>query len=241
MQNPVVYHVIAVGYHFTVGFAITLTLTRIACPTRVKYSVTGSQNLVCMTLYVTSVLFLSSKYRFPGVYFYLFLVLVSTYLVVVYTFNYRSLCSICNRISSFSFSEFYNNLVYSLEYVFLVFDILLQSLVNCIVFCIILLQENIQFTLCSFGRSNLSVVPVYFILFYFIFAFFSNKLFWKILQSFSFLPLTAPSCYTYKTFWIDALKGNTHLREWTFENFQKRQIRSFSRYVQWISIARLVT
>ena len=32
-----------------------------------------------------------------------------------------------------------------------------------------------------------------------------------------------------KTFWINALKGNTHLREWTFENFQKRQIRSFSR------------
>ena len=30
----------------------------------------------------------------------------------------------CNRISSFSFYEFYNNLVYSLEYVFLVFDIL---------------------------------------------------------------------------------------------------------------------
>ena len=77
-----------------------------------------------MTLYVTFVLFLSSKYRFPGVYFYLFLVLVSTYLVVVYTFNYRSLCSICKRIYSFSFYEFYNNLVYSLEYVFLVFDIL---------------------------------------------------------------------------------------------------------------------
>ena len=59
--------------------------------------------------------------------------------------------------------------------------------------------------------------------------FFSNKLFWKILESFSFLPLTAPSCYTYKTFWINALKGNAHLREWTFENFQKRHIRSFSR------------
>ena len=81
-----------------------------------------------MTLYVTSVLFLFSKYSFSVLYFYLFLVLVLTYLVVVYTFNYRSLCSICNRISSFSFYEFYNNLVYSLEYVFLVFDILLYKI-----------------------------------------------------------------------------------------------------------------
>ena len=46
---------------------------------------------------------------------------------------------------------------------------------------------------------------------------------------------------SYKTFWIDVLKGNTHLREWTLENFQKRQLRSFSRYVQWIPIARSVT
>ena len=77
----------------------------------------GFSNLICMTLYVTSVLFLSSKYSFSVLYFYLFLVLVLTYLVVVYTCNYRSLCSVCNRISSFSFYEFYNNLAYSLEYV----------------------------------------------------------------------------------------------------------------------------
>ena len=81
-------------------------------------------------------------------------------------------------------------------------------------------SHSVLLTLYSFGRSNLSVVTVDFILFYFIVAFFfSNKLFWKILESFSFLPLTAPSCYTYKTFWINALKGNAHLREWTFENF----------------------
>ena len=77
----------------------------------------GFSNLICMTLYVTSVLFLSWKYSFSVLCFYLFLVLVLTYLVVVYTCNYRSLFSVCNRISSFSFHEFYNNLAYSLEYV----------------------------------------------------------------------------------------------------------------------------
>ena len=174
MQNPVVCHVIAVGYHFTVEFAITFTSYFNAHACRLCNSRQVSchlfSNLICMTLYVTSVLFLSSKYSFSVLYFHLFLVLVLTYLVVVYTCNYRSLCSICNRISSFSFYEFYNNLVYSLEYVFLVFDILLQSLVNCIVFCIILLHASIQFNLYSFPRFNLSVVPVYFILFHFIVA-----------------------------------------------------------------------
>ena len=69
----------------------------------------------------------------------------------------------CNKISLFSFYEFYNNLVYSLEDVFSSFRYSsLVLVVNYIVFCIILLHANIQFTLYSFARFNLLVVPVYF-------------------------------------------------------------------------------
>ena len=52
--------------------------------------------------------------------FYLFRVLVPTYLVVVYTLNYRSLCAIATE-----YLRFLRFIFYSLEYVFLVFDILL--------------------------------------------------------------------------------------------------------------------
>ena len=119
-----------------------------------------------MTLYVTSVLFLSLKYSFSVLYVLSF----SGASLQIFGSCLHSQLQItvfyCNKIPSLSFYEFYK-LVYSLEYVFLVFDILLQSLVNYIVFCIILLHANIQFTLYSFARFDLLVVPVYF-WFYFI-------------------------------------------------------------------------
>ena len=79
-----------------------------------------------------------------------------------------------------------NFIVYSLEYVFLVFYILLQSLVNYIVFCIILLHANIQFTLYSFARFNLLVVPVYSGYFWFFVAVLLMNL------SFKYIPLENP-------------------------------------------------
>ena len=60
------------------------------------------------------------------------------------------------------FYEFYNNLVYRLQYVFSGFRYSSLVLVNYIVFCIILFHANILFTLYSFARFNLLVFPVYF-------------------------------------------------------------------------------
>ena len=60
------------------------------------------------------------------------------------------------------FYEFYNNLVYRLQYVFSGFRYSSLVLVNYIVFCIILLHANILFTLYSFARFNPLVFPVYF-------------------------------------------------------------------------------
>ena len=41
-----------------------------------------------------------------------------------------------------------------------------------------------------------------------------------VLLNFTYgLPVYTQISRSYKTFWINALKGNTHLREWTFDNF----------------------